>query len=88
MLMTLAYIIRNVGFLVVIPWYRMASFGRQESDGFFVTGHSTVEGKRAIQATSANAMIRVRAAMSMHRKFDWRARLATFEAQAWVTMWP
>jgi hypothetical protein len=27
--MTVAHIIRNVGFLVVIPWHRVASFGRE-----------------------------------------------------------
>jgi len=30
MLVTGAYVSRNVGFLVVIPWQRVASFGRPE----------------------------------------------------------
>ena len=32
MLMTLANTIRNVAFLVVIPWHRAASFGQSETD--------------------------------------------------------
>jgi hypothetical protein len=32
MLMTPANTIRNVAFLVVIPWHRVASFGQSETD--------------------------------------------------------
>jgi hypothetical protein len=57
----------NVRYPAINTGSSISAFGRQESDGFFVAGHSTVEAKRAIQATSANAMNRAGAAMSMHR---------------------